>query len=133
MWVLRAINAIIVLSGLLSIVAALFLLRVEQIGPISQAPWFFWLLVSYMFLTQFYNPPARLGFPSTKLRADIAWLIIAVSVFLIAAIVFSAIFLYIDSITIVILALLLPYGIKGALLLNKGRRQAGHKAGSLTN
>ncbi|HEX8227786.1 MAG TPA: hypothetical protein VF826_00560 [Chloroflexia bacterium] len=124
----RIINRIIVFSGIAALLGAFILAIPDARRPASQMPWYFWILVLYLTFIPLYTPPARLGIATAGIPGGMAWFYIIFAAFVVAAIIFAAVFLPMTAMLVVILALAVSYALRGAQALLRKRRQSNHAA-----
>jgi hypothetical protein len=124
----RIINRIIVFSGIAALLGVFILALPETRRPASQMPWYFWILVLYMTFTPLYTPPTRLGIATADMATGTAWFYIIFAAFAVAVITFAAVFSLLTAMLVVLLALAVSYGLRGAQALLRKRWQRNHAA-----
>jgi hypothetical protein len=131
-WVILSIVVGILLAGVCVMVAFVWLfVAADASRPISQLPWFFWLLVVFIFLARFvtFTLPSSGNIPISEMSVRSALLRIAFGSFVLLTFIVTVVNGSVNGTGLFLAAFWLPTGIRGAAaLLLRWRLQSGHSA-----
>ena len=114
---LRVSSAAIRLGGWVSMICVAIMSLQSGLRPVSEMPWYFWVLALFYYLGIFYTPPA-------EIVTDTAWLQFVAAVSSMAITIFTLIFLPLTGISVLLLGFSLAYAKRSIQLLLRQRQQS---------